>query len=131
MIGLLKRVISPSQGLYLHRTTQLGKTSLERDSNPRFQQPTSQDPRLRPHGHCDRQYGELSYIGLNGKFLRFSNEKLVIFLNIFTIFNQLYNFYCLLLPSSVSQTFQFRPCKNSLVCLRHIFENAKTFRSTQ
>jgi hypothetical protein len=28
---------------------------LERDSNPQSQQPTSQDPRLRPHGHCDQQ----------------------------------------------------------------------------
>jgi hypothetical protein len=28
--------------------------SLERDSNPRSQQPTGQDPRLRQHGHCDR-----------------------------------------------------------------------------
>jgi hypothetical protein len=28
---------------------------LERDSNPRSQQPTGQDPRLRLHGHCDRQ----------------------------------------------------------------------------
>jgi hypothetical protein len=27
------------------------------------------------------------YIGLNGKFLPFSNEKSIIFLNIFTIFN--------------------------------------------
>jgi hypothetical protein len=32
---------------------------LERDSNPRFQQPTGQDPRLRPHGHCDRPSGLL------------------------------------------------------------------------
>jgi hypothetical protein len=28
---------------------------LKRDSNPRSQQLTSQDPRLRQHGHCDRQ----------------------------------------------------------------------------
>jgi hypothetical protein len=60
MLGLLGRVISPSQGLYLHRTTQHIKTRdkhpcLERDSNPRSQQPTGQDPRLRPHGHCDRR----------------------------------------------------------------------------
>jgi hypothetical protein len=27
----------------------------EWDSNPRSQQPTGQDPRLRLHGHCDRQ----------------------------------------------------------------------------
>jgi hypothetical protein len=60
MVGLLGRVISPSQGLYLHRTTQHKDADkhpcLERDSNPRSQQPTGQDPRLRPHGHCDRQY---------------------------------------------------------------------------
>jgi hypothetical protein len=51
------------------------------------------------------------------------------FLNIFTIFNQLHNFHCLLLPSpNVSRAFQFRSCKkNFLVCLRHLFENAKTF----
>jgi hypothetical protein len=60
MVGLLGRVISPSQGLFLHRTTQHRKTRdkhpcLERDSNPRSQQPTGQDPRIRPHGHCDRQ----------------------------------------------------------------------------
>jgi hypothetical protein len=58
MVGLLGRVISPSQGLYLHKTTQHRKTRdkhprLERDSNPRSQQQTGQDPRLRPHGHCD------------------------------------------------------------------------------
>jgi hypothetical protein len=57
MVGLLGRVISPSQGLYLHRTTQHRKTRdkhpcLERDLNPRSQIPTGQDPRLRPHGHC-------------------------------------------------------------------------------
>jgi hypothetical protein len=56
MVGLLGRVISPSQGLYLHRTTQHRKTRdkhpcLKRDSNPRSQQPIGQDPRLRPHGH--------------------------------------------------------------------------------
>jgi hypothetical protein len=60
LVGLLGRVISPSQGLYLHRTTQHRKTRdkhpwLEWDSNPRSQQPTGHDPRLRPHGHCDRQ----------------------------------------------------------------------------
>jgi hypothetical protein len=59
MIGFRGRVIIPSQGLYLHRTTQHRKTRakhpcLKRDSNPRSQQPTSQDPRLRLHGHCDR-----------------------------------------------------------------------------
>jgi hypothetical protein len=59
MVGLLGRVISPSQGLYLHRTTPTQKDAdkhpcLERDSNPRSQQTTGHDPRLRPHGHCDR-----------------------------------------------------------------------------
>jgi hypothetical protein len=59
--GLLGRVISPSQGLYLHRTTQHRKTRdkhpcFERDPNPRSQQPTGQDPRLRPHGHYDRHF---------------------------------------------------------------------------
>jgi hypothetical protein len=44
MVGLLGRVISPSQGLYLHRTTQHRKTRdkhpcLKWDSNPRSQQP--------------------------------------------------------------------------------------------
>jgi hypothetical protein len=57
MVRLLGRVISPSQGLYLHRTTQKDADKhpcLEQDSNPRSQQPTGQDPRLRPHGYCDR-----------------------------------------------------------------------------
>jgi hypothetical protein len=61
MVRLLGRVISPSQGLYLHRTTQHRKTRdkyacLERDSNPQSQQPTGQDPRLRPHGHFDQLF---------------------------------------------------------------------------
>jgi hypothetical protein len=48
---LLGRVISPSQGLYLHRTIQHRKTRdkhpcFKRDSNPRSQQPTGQNPRL-------------------------------------------------------------------------------------
>jgi hypothetical protein len=67
MVGLLGRVISPSQGLYLHRTTQHRKTRdkhpcLERDSNPRSPQSTGQDPRLRPHGHCDRFYIDIMFI---------------------------------------------------------------------
>jgi hypothetical protein len=43
MVGLLGRVISPSQNLYLHRTTEKDADKhacLERDSNPRSQQPT-------------------------------------------------------------------------------------------
>jgi hypothetical protein len=62
----------------------------------------------------------------------FSKWKVSNFLNTFTIFNQLYNFHCLLLLSpNVSRAFQFQPCKNFLVCLHHLFENAKTSRSTQ
>jgi hypothetical protein len=64
VVGLLGRVISPSKGLYLRRTTQHRKTRdkhpcLERDSNPRSQQPTGQDPRLRPHGYCDRPFDNI------------------------------------------------------------------------
>jgi hypothetical protein len=78
MVGLLGRVIRPSQGLYLHRTTQHRKTRdkhpcLERDSNPRSQQTTGQDLRLRPHGHCDRQsslYGILIFMILRQKTRR-------------------------------------------------------------
>jgi hypothetical protein len=58
MVGLLGRVISPSQGLCVHRTIQHKKTQTNihalRDSNPRSQQPSGEDPRLRLHGHCDR-----------------------------------------------------------------------------
>jgi hypothetical protein len=57
-VGLLGRVISPSQGLPTQsNTTQKDADKhpcLERDSNPRSQQPSGQDPRLRPHDHCDR-----------------------------------------------------------------------------
>jgi hypothetical protein len=67
------------------------------------------------------------------KVLAFFKWKAHHFLNIFTIFNKLYYFHCLLLPSpNVSQAFQFRPCKIFLVAYAYaIFENAKTFRSTQ
>jgi hypothetical protein len=46
-------------------------------------------------------------LGWTESFLRFSNEKLIIFsIYIYTIFNQLYNFHCFLLPSpNVSQAF--------------------------
>jgi hypothetical protein len=71
-------------------------------------------------------------IGLNGKFLRFSNEKSIIFLNIFTKFNQLYNFHCLLLPSpNVSQAFQFRPCKNFLVAYAYTISSKTQKLSVQ
>jgi hypothetical protein len=62
------------------------------------------------------------YTGLNRKFLRFSNEKSIIFFKyIYTIFNQLYNFHCLLLPSpNVSQAFQFRSCKNFMVLIQNM-----------
>jgi hypothetical protein len=57
-VGLLGRLISPSQGTYTgQHTTQKDADKhpcLERDSNPRSQQQTGQDPRLRPHGHYDR-----------------------------------------------------------------------------
>jgi hypothetical protein len=70
-------------------------------------------------------------LGWTESFCVFQMKSQSFFSNIFTIFNQLYNFHCLLLPSpNVSQAFQFRPCKNFLVCLRHLFENAKTSRST-
>jgi hypothetical protein len=37
---------------------------LERDSNPQSQHPAGQDPRLRPHCHCDRPYIMLHIINL-------------------------------------------------------------------
>jgi hypothetical protein len=55
-VGLLGRVISPSQGLYLHRTTQHRKTrtNIHALSGIRTYDPSNQPavPRLRPHGHC-------------------------------------------------------------------------------
>jgi hypothetical protein len=45
--------VSLSQGLYLHRTTQ-HRRSLERDSRPRSQRLSDQDPRLRQRGHWDQ-----------------------------------------------------------------------------
>jgi hypothetical protein len=53
LVGLLGRVISPSQGLYLHRTTQHRKTKtkhtcFERYSNLRSQYSSGQNPRPRP-----------------------------------------------------------------------------------
>jgi hypothetical protein len=82
MVGLLGRVISPSQGLYPHRTTQHEKTRtcLERDSNPLSQQPTGQDPRLRSHGHCDRHIVHL--VELNNFILQLI---IVFFLFIFKV----------------------------------------------
>jgi hypothetical protein len=63
MVGLLGRVISPSQGLYLHRTTQHRKTrkNIHAMSGIRTHDP-GQDPRLRPHGHCDRQKHNIGYL---------------------------------------------------------------------
>jgi hypothetical protein len=53
------------------------------------------------------------YYWVEWKVFAFFKWKINNFLNIFTIFNQLYNFHCFLLPSpNVSQAFQFRPCKN-------------------
>jgi hypothetical protein len=63
MVGLLGGVISPSQGLYLRRTTQHRntRTNIYALSGVRTHgQPTGQDPRLRPHGHCDRHWCSLS-----------------------------------------------------------------------
>jgi hypothetical protein len=60
MVGLLGRVISPSQLPAQDNTTQKDADKhpcLERDSNSRSQQPTAQDPHLRPHGQCDRHNG--------------------------------------------------------------------------
>jgi hypothetical protein len=84
---------------------------------------------LRCHCRCTHRYHQLGWME---SFCIFQMKSQSFFLNMFTIFDQLYDFHCLLLPSpNVSQAFQFRPCKNSMVCLRRIFENAKTFRSTQ
>jgi hypothetical protein len=55
------------------------------------------------------------------KVFAFFKWKVNLFFNIFTIFNQLYNFHCLLLPSpNVLQAFQFRPCKNFLVLIQNM-----------
>jgi hypothetical protein len=58
----------------------------------------------------------LLFYRVEQKVFAFFKWKFNHFLNKFTIFNQLYNFHCFLLPSpNVSQAFQFRPCKNFLV----------------
>jgi hypothetical protein len=81
---------------------------------------------------CYYLYKGFLLLGWTESFCIFQMKSQSFFFNIFIILNQLYNFHCLLLPSpNMSQAFQFRPCKNFLVCLRHLFENAKTFRSTQ
>jgi hypothetical protein len=57
MVIILGRVISPSQGLYLHRTTQHRKTraNIHALSGIWTHDPSNQPAnRLRPHGHCDR-----------------------------------------------------------------------------
>jgi hypothetical protein len=65
MVGLLGRVVSPSQGLYLHRTTQHRKTrtNIHALSGIGTHDPSNlqaKTPRLRPHGHCDRQSWSIS-----------------------------------------------------------------------
>jgi hypothetical protein len=57
MIGLFGRVISPSQGLYLHRTTQHRQTRTNIHALAEFEPtiPATNRPRPTPqHGHCDR-----------------------------------------------------------------------------
>jgi hypothetical protein len=77
------------------------------------------------------KYASVNCIGLNGKFLRFSNEKSIFFKYIYNI-NQLYNFHCLLLPSpNVSQAFQFRPYKNFLVAYAYAFSSKTQKLSVQ
>jgi hypothetical protein len=69
MVGLLGRVISPSQGLYLHTTTQHRKTQTNIHAlsgiwtHDPSNQPTGQDPRPRPHGHRDRHNIKLLFCG--------------------------------------------------------------------
>jgi hypothetical protein len=80
MAALLGRVISPSQGLYLHRKTQHRKTRdkhpcLERDSNPRSQQPPGQDPLLRPHDHCDRRCSGNAPVNLLAIVIRYDYQS--------------------------------------------------------
>jgi hypothetical protein len=54
-------------------------------------------------------------LGWMESFCVFQMKSQSFFLDIFTIFNQLYNFHCLLLPSpNVSRAFQFRSCKKLL-----------------
>lgn len=51
LVGLFGRLISRSQGLYLHNTTQHTYTHTDRDSNPFSKYPSGKDLRVRPHGH--------------------------------------------------------------------------------
>jgi hypothetical protein len=59
---------------------------LERDSNPRSQQPTGQDPRLRPHGHRDRHWNSY-HIKYHDHFLP-SPYELIIIPNHFVSFSK-------------------------------------------
>jgi hypothetical protein len=54
LVGLLGRVISSSQGLYLHRAAQKGETDIHALSGIRTQCLSDQGPRPRPRGHCGR-----------------------------------------------------------------------------
>jgi hypothetical protein len=77
-------------------------------------------------------YAKKCSIGLNGKFCVFQMKSQSFFLNIFTIFNQLYNFHCLLLPSpNVSQAFQLRTCKNLLVAYAYAISSKTQKLSVQ
>jgi hypothetical protein len=78
-------------------------------------------------------YHGLRLVLVERKVFAFSKWKVSHFLNIFTIFNQLYNFHCLLLPSpNVSRAFQFRSCKKTSWSAYAISSKTqKTFRSIQ
>jgi hypothetical protein len=59
-------------------------------------------------------------LGWTESFCVFQMKSQSFFFNIFTIFNQLYSFHCLLLRSpNVSQAFQFRPCEKFLVLIQN------------
>jgi hypothetical protein len=79
MVGLLGRIISPSQGLYLHRPTQHRKTRtyIHALGGIRTHDPGNQlakDPHLRPHGHCDR----LTVLPANQTYTKANHHIMVI-----------------------------------------------------
>jgi hypothetical protein len=61
-VELLGRVISPSQGCYLHRATQTQNKRiykhpcLQWDPNPRSQRSSERRPCLRPRSHCEQHF---------------------------------------------------------------------------
>jgi hypothetical protein len=72
------------------------------------------------------------YYSVERKVFAFSKWEVNHFLNVFTIFNQLYNCYCLLLPSpNVSQAFQFRPSKKFLVAYAYAISSKTQKLSVQ